>query len=153
MVRCFCSYRITSYNVCYTKLLRDDGQISVVLAGNIAGAEISWTSDIGFSDGPLDASVAANLSKTNLKPGNYTVIVDNNNGCPVTKVTPVTIDEPEAWVVSTSVTPVSSYGNTNGAVAVDFPPTGNTAPYAISWADDATITAWSRSGLASYNFV
>ena len=129
-----------------------DGQISVALSGEVAGATISWTSDIGYAAGPELVTAVGALTKTNLEAGNYTVTVNNNNGCPTVSVTPITIVEPAPWNVTTSVTHVSSYGNNNGAIAVDFPPTGNTAPYTIEWDNDPTLTSWSRSGLVAGDY-
>lgn len=114
---------------------KGDGIISVVLAGEVAGSTISWTADNGFAVGPVDATVAANLTQNGLQAGNYTVLVNNNNGCPVVTVSPISIIDPAAWNVTSHVTHVTSFGNNDGVISVDNPPTGNTPPYVIEWAD------------------
>lgn len=116
----------------------NDGVISVVLSGEIAGSTISWTADNGFANGPLDATIPANLTRSNLASGNYTVTVTNNNGCSAVVVSPVAVVEPASWNVPSSVTPVSSYGNNDGVIDVINPPTGNNPPYSIEWTDLTT---------------
>ncbi len=133
-----------------------DGILSVDLSGHIDGATISWTADNGYAVGPENILAATTTySKSGLEAGIYTVTVNNNTGCPAVQETNILISEPAAWNVTTSVTDVTSYGNNNGAVAVDYPPTGNTAPYTIEWDNDPTLTSWSRSGLVAgdYDYV
>ncbi len=131
-----------------------DGILSVDLSGHIDGATISWTADNGYAVGPENILAATTTySKSGLDAGSYIVTVTNNNGCPAVQETNIVISEPAAWSVTTSVTNVTSYGHNDGAVAVDYPPTGNIAPYTIGWDDDVTVTAWSRSGLTAGNYI
>ncbi|MGQ1786549.1 PKD domain-containing protein [Saccharicrinis sp. GN24d3] len=122
-----------------------DGILSVDIEGHIDGATISWTADNGYAMGPENLDVAIKTySKSGLQAGNYTVTVNNNNGCSPVQVTPITISEPNPWMVSSGVTNVTSYGHTDGSITVNAP-TGNTPPYIIAWSDGGT--GWSRSGL------
>ncbi len=85
----------------------------------------------------------------NLSAANYTIIVQDANGCTFTS-SALTIDEPTPIVVtSDSQTNVSSSGGNDGSLAISI--AGGTAPYSISWSgpnsfasnleDIATLTA------------
>ncbi|WP_289053062.1 PKD domain-containing protein [Carboxylicivirga marina] len=136
--------------ICYGE---NNGALSVELSGHIDGGTVSWTADNGYAVGPESILTAtSNYSKTNLQAGTYTVTVTNGNGCPSVQAVDIIISEPSDWNVTTFVTPVTTFGHNDGTVEVDFPPTGNTAPYTIVWDNDPTLTSWWRSGLSAGDY-
>ncbi|MBP6182137.1 PKD domain-containing protein [Flavobacterium sp.] len=108
----------------------NNGSIQTNLTGGIpftVGAPyvVSWTGPNGFT------SSATNIS--NLSPGDYTLSVLDNGGCPFSKSYKIT--EPDAIVITTDLEKdITCFGNPNGAIAITI--TGGTLNYNYTWTKD-----------------
>ncbi|MFV8376648.1 PKD domain-containing protein [Flavobacterium sp. LB1P71] len=108
----------------------NNGSIQTNLTGGIpftVGAPyvVSWTGPNGFT------SSATNIS--NLSPGDYTLSVLDNGGCPFSKNYKIT--EPDAIVITTDLEKdITCFGNANGAIAITI--TGGTVNYKYAWTKD-----------------
>lgn len=103
---------------------------------------------IGFANGAADLSViggtspysylwsnfSSNEDVSGLSGGNYFVIITDANGC--TKRDSVTINEPAALAVSTTVTNVLCFGGNNGVI--DLNVSGGITAYTYLWSNGAT---------------
>ena len=77
-------------------------------------------------------------SFTNLPPGNYSLVVRDNNGC-LSAVTSATINNPPPVTLSTSQSNVSCFGGNNGSITVTA--SGGTGPYEFSNNNGTSFTA------------
>lgn len=83
---------------------------------------ISWSGPNSFS------SSASSIS--NLAPGDYTLSITDDGGCPFSKM--YTITEPDDIVITTDSTKnVTCFGNANGLIAITI--TGGTPNYTFAW--------------------
>lgn len=96
-----------------------NGQASVNASGGTGPYVFSWNTN------PAQNGVTA----TNLGAGAYAVIVTDANGC--TSASNATVTEPPALVLSTSATPVTCFGGTNGSAFANI--SGGTGSYSFSW--------------------
>ncbi len=87
----------------------------------------TYTWDTGATTAQLDAVFA----------GSYTVLVVDANGC--TAETSITIAVPPALAVSAINTPVTCFGGSDGALAVNV--TGGLPPYTYQWNNGSTTAA------------
>ncbi len=102
-----------------------DGQISVTAAGGEAPYSYDWS----------EASIPSVADPSNLPAGTFTVTVTDNNACS-DEVT-VTIDEPTALALASSVTHVVCAGEQTGAI--DLAVNGGTQPYQYAWSNGSTL--------------
>lgn len=108
----------------------DDGSISLTVSGGTPNYTYDWNDPAPDVQNP-----------TGLGPGNYTVVVTDDNGCTATTtigvMTASGLDAEATW------TDVSCNGGSNGIVSIDV--TGGTAPYSYDW-DSPLIDADSPVG-------
>jgi gliding motility-associated-like protein len=108
----------------------NNGSIQTNLTGGIPFTTgtpyvVSWTGPNGFT------SSATSIS--NLSPGDYTLSVLDNGGCPFSKSYKIT--EPDAIVITTDLEKdITCFGNANGAIAITI--TGGTLNYNYTWTKD-----------------
>ncbi|HCA82465.1 MAG TPA: hypothetical protein DEP18_01665 [Flavobacteriales bacterium] len=81
-----------------------------------------------------NVTYTSNSSFTGLNGGNYTVFVQDDNGC-VASI-PVTLAEPAAIVLSSMVSNVSCAGGSNGVVNLSV--SGGTPVYTFAWNNGST---------------
>lgn len=84
--------------------------------------QVLWTGPNGYS------STATNIS--NLAPGNYTLSITDNGGCPFTNTYSIT--EPDELVIQTNLKKdISCFNAANGSIAITA--TGGTANLTYTW--------------------
>ena len=110
-----------------------DGSISLNVNGS-GGYSYSWNNGAGTSANP-----------SNLCPGNYTVIVNDVNGCQSTGT--YTISEPSAMTASTAFGTVSCNGVCDGAATINV--NGGTPGYSYLWSNG--VTTATTTGLCAGN--
>jgi hypothetical protein len=114
-----------------------DGTATVNITGGFPPYTYFW------STVPAQTTVTAN----NLGIGTYTVTIKNTKGC-VTQAT-TTITQPAPLAVSSSVTPISCFGASNGVI--NIVPTGGTAPYNyLSMPGNQTTAPISNLSIGTY---
>lgn len=79
---------------------------------------------------------------TNLSPGNYTLIITDQNGC--TKTDSFLITEPLPLLANPLIQDVSCKGDSNGSITLM--PSGGNPPYSVTWAGG--VTGFSLTNLA-----
>ena len=111
-----------------------DGRIEVFVSGGWGGYTYEWFAFPGVTDSLL----------TELPAGSYQVEINDAEGC--RRISPFyTITSPDNLTAQLNLTAPTS-GNADGAIAVL--PTGGTAPYEYTWADDASTDSL-RTGLVA----
>lgn len=109
----------------------NNGSIDLTVTGGAAPYNILWSTGATTED------------VNSLAPGTYSVTVTDANGC--IKFLDFTITQPSPLGANETVNDITCNGNTDGSILVI--PTGGTAPYSYSWADDILETTDSRTGL------
>lgn len=117
---------------CYSA---NTGSLEITLVGGIPFStgnpyQISWTGPNGFTSNDEDIF--------NLEPGNYTINVLDDGGCPFTGT--FTITEPDELVFSTvdfDLETISCFNANDGSIGIEI--AGGTMPYFYNW---------TRNGLA-----
>jgi PKD repeat protein len=112
-----------------------NGVATVVGSGGTTPYTYLW------SDGQTTASANA------LAAGTYSVTVTDAGGC--TAVAQATITEPIAVGGTTTSTPESSTGASNGTASVN--PSGGTAPYTYMWTNGQTTQTSTGLSVGTYN--
>ncbi|MCA1800707.1 MAG: SprB repeat-containing protein, partial [Actinobacteria bacterium] len=113
-----------------------DGSLSITPGGGTpsgsgTGYEYSWSGPDGYTSPDEDI--------TNLKAGEYTVVVTDNNGC-AESAGPFTVTQPpEITVSDVIVTDVDCNGGSDGAISIN--PGGGTPPYTFEWTGQVSGTA------------
>jgi hypothetical protein len=114
----------------------NNGAIDVTVSGGTPGYTYSW------SDGPTTAN------RSGLIAGAYTLTVTDSKGCQI--VTPVTITEPTAIIVTPTLTDVTCFDQNNGiinlVVSGGNPGTAPDPAYTFLWNDGNS--SQNRTGLA-----
>lgn len=105
----------------------NDGEITTNITGGVPFSTgtpyiISWTGPNGFT--------SSTASISNLVPGDYTLSVQDEGGCPFSET--YTITEPTELILTVDTeTSVSCFGSTDGEIAVTV--TGGTQNYTYNW--------------------
>ncbi len=100
-----------------------NGAITTSVSGGTAPYTYSWT-----GEGIADATAA---NQSNLKAGEYSVIVTDANGCQTNASVELTQPDPLPYVVTPTLTHVTCNGDNNGAIALEV--SGSVAPYTYTW--------------------
>lgn len=103
----------------------------------------------GYTYAINTGSYVASGTFSGLAAGNYTLRVQDANGC--LNSTPVTITQPAAALTATilSVTNANCYGTSSGAVDLDV--TGGTTAYGYAWSNSASSQDLSGIAAGSYD--
>ncbi len=105
----------------------NDGEITVTLSGGAGGYQYAISPNLNqfYSDGTF----------TELTPGDYTIIAQDQNGC--FEYLTYTISEPSSLEVTADTTPEICVDSNDGSIILEI--TGGTAPYstALNSNDDA----------------
>lgn len=112
-----------------------DGAASVGVAGGTGPYVYTWT--------PYGGSTT---TATGLIAGSYTVTVVDANGCISNATTSPDVTEPPPIVISTSTTPVSCFGGSNGTAIASA--SGGTPGYTYQWLPMA-VSGASITGLSA----
>ena len=110
----------------------DDGEIDLTIAGGTPEYTISWDLD--------GSGTAASEDLTGLAPGTYTVTVTDANDCVGTAS--VTLDDALAIDLSAVATPVSCFGDTDGAI--DLTVSSGAPPIDLEWTGPSGFTSTSE---------
>lgn len=102
-----------------------DGAIDLAISGGYASFSYSWSNGATTQD------------LSGVPAGTYTVTAIDTGGCVVTDS--VTITDPAAMVLSTTMTPATCYNGTDGAISLTV--SGGTSPYAYQWSATSDTTA------------
>lgn len=117
-----------------------NGSVTVTASGGNTPYSYSWDSNAG------NASTAA---VSNLGANTYSVTVTAAFGtCP--EVTTVTLDQPNAITITSTVTQPSCNNSSDGEVAVNV--TGGVTNYSYLWSDPASQTNATATGLSSGSY-
>ncbi len=111
---------------CY---LSNTGAIEISITGGVPFTtgtpyQILWTGPNGYTN--------TNEDNSNLEPGDYTVTINDNGGCPLTNT--FTITEPDELIFSTLLfdsETISCFGADDGNIGIDI--SGGTTPYTYNW--------------------
>lgn len=98
-----------------------DGSIDATVSGGSEPYTVSWTGPAGFTD--------ANLDISDLIAGDYTVTVEDANGCEINST--FTVGSPDELFANASVNDVLCFGDDNGEAFIS--PSGGNPPYTVSW--------------------
>ncbi|GAA4947740.1 hypothetical protein GCM10023314_21300 [Algibacter agarivorans] len=117
---------ITINSDCY---LANTGSIDISIAGGVPFStgnpyQISWTGPNGYTNTNEDIS--------NLEPGDYTVTIIDDGGCPFSNT--FTITEPNELIFSTidfDLETISCFGANDGTIGIEI--SGGTTPYTHNW--------------------
>ena len=148
------SFRITSYNVCYTKLLRifvdeapviavtldgssnvtcnggNDGAASITASGGTPGYSYTWT-------GQGSGFTSNNQDPINLVADTYDLQIEDSNSCIKIFSSIVTITEPQGITVTVNtVNNVSCNGGSDGSVLIT--PAGGAGGFIFAWTGNST---------------
>lgn len=111
---------------CY---LSNTGSIEISITGGVPFTTgnpylISWTGPNGYTN--------ANEDISNLEPGDYTVTINDDGGCPFNNT--FTITEPDELVFSSvnfDPETITCFGENNGSIGIGI--SGGTTPYTYNW--------------------
>ena len=109
----------------------------------VSATVIDQVSCNGFGDASVDLQItngtapyqtnwsnsATSEDLTDLSPGTYTVVIIDNHGC--TTADTVTITQPEALSIETTVNQLSCYKSNDGSIQTSV--SGGTLPYTYNW--------------------
>lgn len=120
----------------------NNGSINLTPTGGTPAYTYSWTGPSGFNSSSEDLS--------SLIAGTYSVLITDANGC--TKNLNKTLTQPTLLALSTTITPATCPGFTDGAVTLVV--SGGTTPLTYLWSGPSSFTAntASISGLYAGNY-
>ncbi len=98
----------------------EDGSITVTLAGGAGGYQYAISPNLNQFD--------SENTFTDLAPGDYTIIAQDQNGC--FEQLQYTITEPTVLQIDATILPEVCEGNSDGSITLSI--TGGTAPYSTS---------------------
>ncbi len=128
------SISITENKIDSNCYLANAGSIDIAITGGVPFStgnpyQISWAGPNGYTNSNEDIS--------NLEPGNYTLNILDDGGCPFTSS--FTITEPDELVFSTTdfdPETISCFGANNGSIGIEI--SGGTTPYTYDWTRNST---------------
>lgn len=116
-----------------------NGAINLFVSGGVEPYGFSWS----------NGSTTQDLS--NLLPGNYTVVISDNNGCSATVASTVLQNSPSISSAITVTQQVSCYGGNNGMV--DLAVSGGATPYSYLWSNGSSAANLENVEAGKYNVV
>lgn len=116
-----------------------NGIATTIVSGGVAPYSYAWNTS------PVQSGATAN----NLAPGNFTVTVTDANNC--TQTASVTIIQPSAITLTTSVVNILCNGGTNGSATVSA--SGGTPGYNYLWNTVPPQTTITATGLTAGNYL
>ncbi|MBP6826766.1 MAG: choice-of-anchor L domain-containing protein [Saprospiraceae bacterium] len=117
----------------------NDGSVTSAVNGGTPPYTYKWSDPIGQTT----------PTAVNLKAGIYVVTVTDASGCSGTAT--VTLTAPSAFLITTSSTPVSCHGGSDGTATITV--TGATPPYTYLWSTNGAMTPVSTGLNANFHFV
>ncbi len=128
------SISITTNQINSSCYLANNGALNISITGGVPFTtgnpyQISWTGPNGFNSTNEDIS--------NLEPGNYTVIINDDGGCPFTET--FTILEPDELIFSSinfNPETISCFGANDGEIDINI--SGGSTPYTYNWTRNGT---------------
>lgn len=117
-----------------------NGSLEVVGTGGWGGYTYAWYTEPGA------VFIGNGAAISSLLPGDYRVYVTDANGCVLSRV--YTINSPAAIATTSTLTPVSCNGGSNGAI--DITVTGGNGGYSYSWSNGSTSQDISGLSAGSY---
>ncbi len=115
----------------------NDGKISLNLNGGNTPISVKWADD-----------PTAGVNRSNLKPGNYNVVITDNTGCVIDEV--FQILEPSQLLLSAQQTDALDCANPLSG-SIDLQVIGGNAPYTFLWSNGATTEDLSGIGANNYS--
>ncbi|WP_052143804.1 PKD domain-containing protein [Wocania ichthyoenteri] len=123
------SISITTNQINSDCYLANNGSLDISITGGVPFTtgnpyQISWTGPNGFTSTNEDIS--------NLEPGDYTVVINDDGGCPFTDT--FTILEPDELIFSNinfDPETISCFGANDGEIDINI--SGGTTPYTYNW--------------------
>lgn len=113
------------------------GAIDLTISGGVAPYDITWS----------DGSRTEDLS--NMSAGNYTVTLEDANGCSTTAN--YTITEPSQIVVDPDVTGVTCFGQNDGSIEVSI--SGGVGPYDLQWSNGSSSNILNNLSGGHYSLI
>jgi len=107
-----------------------NGSINVSVSGGVPGYTYLWNDNV------------TTANRSGLTAGTYLLTVTDSKGC--TATTSAVVTQPDAIVITPSITPVTCYANNNGIINLGV--TGGTPGYTYLWNDGSALQ--NRTGLA-----
>ncbi|PQV47849.1 gliding motility-associated-like protein [Jejuia pallidilutea] len=128
------SISITSIQTNSNCYLDNGGALDITISGGVPFStgnlyQINWTGPNGYTNTSEDIS--------NLAPGDYTVSILDDGGCPFSET--FTITEPDELIFSTidfDPETISCFQEDDGSIGINV--SGGTAPYTYSWTRNGT---------------
>ena len=116
---------------CY---LSNTGAIEITISGGVPFStgnpyQIAWTGPNGYTNSNEDIA--------SLAPGDYTVTINDDGGCPFTET--FTITEPDELIFSSinfDPETISCFGANDGTIGIEI--SGGTVPYTYNWTRNGT---------------
>jgi PKD repeat protein len=133
---------VLNASIAFSSDVSCDGLCDGTATGSAFGGSGGYSYDWGAGNG----NTPNQASNTGLCPGNYMLTVTDGNAC--TAIAPVTIDEPAAISLSTSVTNANC-GLSNGSATVTAFGGTVAGDYTYSWSGGAAPTSATNTGLSS----
>ena len=126
------SLQVTSHVSCFGG---NDGSASVTVSGGTPPYNVNWS-----------AGTTSGNSVSGLTAGNYSVFVQDANGCAASQPFVITQPDPVSAAISNTEA-VDCHGGSNGSLTVT--PSGGTAPYTYQWNDPAAQTSATAVNLSA----
>ncbi|MBC3758880.1 PKD domain-containing protein [Hyunsoonleella sp. SJ7] len=122
---------IQNNSLCYSD---NGGSLEITISGGVPFStgnpyQINWTGPAGYT--------STNEDIFNLAPGDYTVSILDDGGCPFSET--FTITEPDELIFSSidfDTETISCFGENDGAISIEV--SGGTTPYTYNWTRNGT---------------